>query len=203
MPGATVPTGATLTSPGDTTTTDVISAFFVGTRNRFEALMLQREMNTDFTEPLTAVIPGVALGELWQNIGTAEVGLRVVAGFAVAIGLTGMLVALYSSLDARRREMAILRSVGAGPRTIVSLLVLESALLSLLGCAVGVAFVYLSLLVAQNPVEQRFGLHLAIHALGRTEWMYLTAVLGAGTLIGFVPAIKAYRTSLSDGLSPR
>ena len=44
---------------------DQITSFFVGTKNRFEALMLQREMNTDLVEPLTAIIPGVALGELW------------------------------------------------------------------------------------------------------------------------------------------
>ncbi len=180
-----------------------VAAFLVGTKNRFEALMLQREMNTDLTEPLTAVIPGVALGELWQNIGSAEVGLRVVAIFAVAIGLTGMLVALYSSLEARRREMAIFRAIGAGPRTIVSLLVLESGLLSLLGCAIGVALVYAGLLLGQQPIEQRFGLHLAIRPLGSTEWMYIGVVLVAGILIGFVPAIKAYRTSLVDGLSPR
>ena len=182
---------------------DQITAFFVGTKNRFEALMLQREMNTDLVEPLTAVIPGVALGELWQNIGSAEVGLRVIAIFAVAIGLTGMLVALYSSLEARRREMAILRAVGAGPRMIISLLVLESGLLALLGCVIGVATVYLGLFVAQGPIEQRFGLHLALHPLRSMEWTYLTVVMGAGVVIGFVPAWKAYRTSLVDGLSPR
>ncbi|MDQ8159809.1 MAG: ABC transporter permease [Gemmatimonadota bacterium] len=182
---------------------DQITAFFVGTKNRFEALMLQREMNTDLEEPLTAVIPGVALGELWQNIGSAEVGLRVIAIFAVAIGLTGMLVALYSSLEARRREMAILRAVGAGPRMIISLLVLESGLLALLGCLIGVATVYLGLFLAQGPIEQRFGLHLALHPLRSTEWTYLAVVMGAGLVIGFVPAWKAYRTSLVDGLSPR
>ena len=182
---------------------DQITSFFVGTKNRFEALMLQREMNTDVIEPLTAVIPGVALGELWQNIGSAEVGLRVVALFAVLIGLTGMLVSLYSSLEARRREMAILRAVGAGPRTIVSLLVLESGLLSLLGCVFGVAFVYAGLVLGQGPIEQRFGLHLAIAPLGAVEWSYLGIVLTAGIVIGFVPALKAYRTSLVDGLSPR
>jgi putative ABC transport system permease protein len=182
---------------------DQITAFFVGTKNRFEALMLQREMNTDLVEPLTAVIPGVALGELWQNIGSAEVGLRVIAIFAVAIGLTGMLVALYSSLEARRREMAILRAVGAGPRMIISLLVLESGLLALLGCIIGVAAVYLGLFMAQGPIEQRFGLHLALHPLRATEWTYLAVVMVAGVVIGFVPAWKAYRTSLVDGLSPR
>lgn len=165
--------------------------------------MLQREMNTDLREPLTAVIPGVALGELWNNIGNAEVGLRLVAAFAVAIGLTGMLVSLYSSLDARRREMAILRSIGAGPRTIVSLLVLESGVLALLGCIIGVGLVYLGLALAQGPIESRFGLHLAMRALGAREWTYVAVVTVAGVLIGFVPAWKAYRTSLADGLSPR
>jgi putative ABC transport system permease protein len=182
---------------------DQITAFFVGTKNRFEALMLQREMNTDLVEPLTAVIPGVALGELWQNIGNAEVGLRIIAMFAVAISITGMLVSLYSSLEARRREMAILRAIGAGPRTILSLLVLESTMLAFLGCVLGVALVYAGLALAQSPVEQRFGLHLALRALGSTEYLYLGIVMGAGMLIGFVPAWKAYRTSLVDGLSPR
>lgn len=222
MPGAEPPPGTPMAMPGAeppptspasntaasapapvTPGAPAISSFFLGTKNRFEALMLQREMNTDFTEPLTAVIPGVALGELWQNIGSAEVGLRVVATFAVLIGLTGMLVALYSSLEARRREMAIFRAIGAGPRTIVSLLVLESGLLSLLGCVLGVAMVYIGLLLGQGPIEERFGLHLAIRPLGSTEWMYIAVVLVAGILIGFVPAVKAYRTSLVDGLSPR
>ena len=202
MPGVAPPSQAgTIIPVADTTR--MITSFLVGTNNRFETLLLQREMNSDLTEPLTAVIPGLALRDLWQNIGNAEVGLRVVASFAVAIGLTGMLVALYSSLEARRREMAILRAVGAGPRTIVSLLVLESMLLALIGCVIGVALVYLGLIVAQEPVEQRFGLFLAIRSLGRTEWMYILTVLSAGTLIGFVPAWKAYRTSLADGLSPR
>ena len=213
MPGASAPVNKMVLPPSNVPAAhgdaghdhgdDQITAFFVGTKNRFEALMLQREMNTDFTEPLTAVIPGVALAELFNSIGSAEVGLRVVALFAVAIGLTGMLVALYSSLDARRREMAILRSVGAGPGTIVSLLVIESGLLALLGCLIGVGLVYLGLVLGQGPIEQRFGLHLSIGAMKAAEYNYLAIILGAGILVGFVPAWKAYRTSLSDGLSPR
>jgi putative ABC transport system permease protein len=83
------------------------------------------------------------------------------------------------------------------------LLVLESGLLAFIGCVLGVAFVYGGLALAQQPIEQRFGLHLALRPLGSTEWTYLAVVLGAGLLIGFVPAWKAYRTSLVDGLSPR
>jgi putative ABC transport system permease protein len=183
--------------------TDKITAFFVGTQTRLETLTLQREMNDDTTEPLTAIVPGVALAELWQGIGNAEVGLKVVASFTVLIGLAGMLVSLYSSLDARRREMAILRAVGARPRTIIGLLVLESGLLALLGALLGVVLVYAVLTLAQGPIENRFGLLIPVRALGATEWGYLALIVSAGFLIGLVPAWKAYRSSLADGLSPR
>jgi putative ABC transport system permease protein len=180
-----------------------ITAFLVGTKNRFETLQLQREMNEDKQEPLTAIIPGVALAQLWQTIGSAEVGLRVVALFTVLVGLIGMCVALYASLESRRREMAILRAVGAGPRAIVSLLVLESGLLALIGAVTGVGLVYGGIFAARAAVEARFGLALTLHALGTTEWAYLALVVSAGTLVGVLPAWRAYRSSLADGLSPK
>ena len=99
--------------------------------------------------------------------------------------------------------MAILRAVGAGPVKIVSLLVLESVLLAAIGAAAGVAVVYGGLALAQPWVESQFGLFLPIAALGALEWVYLGAVVGAGFLIGFVPALKAYRTALHDGLAVR
>jgi putative ABC transport system permease protein len=180
-----------------------VTAFLVGTKNRFETLALQREMNEDRTEPLTAIIPGVALQQLWQTIGAAEVGLRVVAFLTLLVGLVGMAVALYASLEARRREMAVLRAIGAGPRTIVGLLVVESCLLSTAGAIAGVSLVLIGLSLGSGTIEARFGLTLAARALGAVEWTYLGLVVAAGTLVGMLPAWRAYRTSLADGLSPR
>jgi putative ABC transport system permease protein len=180
-----------------------ITAFFVGARSRMDVLRLQREVNTWEAEPLMAVIPGVALAELWRSVGYAEDGLKVVTAFVVLVGLLGMLVSIYTSLNARRREMAILRAVGAGPWRIVSLLVLESGLLAVAGSVLGVATVYALLFAAQATVEQHFGVHLPIRPLGATEYAYLAVVVGAGFLVGLVPAIRAYRDTLADGLSVR
>jgi putative ABC transport system permease protein len=149
------------------------------------------------------VIPAAALAEMWGGIGMAEDGLRVITFFVVAVGLLGMLVSLYSSLSARRREMAILRAIGAGPGKIISLLVLESGLLSIAGSIVGVVVVYALLFAGQPLVEQHFGLFLPIRPLGRIEFLYIGIVCVAGFLVGFVPAWKAYRNTLADGLSVR
>jgi putative ABC transport system permease protein len=97
-----------------------ITAFLLRAKSRIDTLRLQREVNTFEAEPLTAIIPGVALSELWRTIGYAEDVLRVVSIFIIIVGLLGMLVALYTALTERRREMAILRAAGAGPIRIIS-----------------------------------------------------------------------------------
>ena len=180
-----------------------VTSFFVGTTNRRDVLQLQREINDFEDEPMMAVIPGVALNEMWQGLAYAETGLRLVAIFVVLVGLLGMLVSLYTSLNERRREMAILRAVGAGPNRIITLLVLESLCLASAGALAGLALVYALLSVAQPLVEAQAGLFIPIRPPGSIELLFLGAVVLAGFLMGFVPALKAYRTALHDGLAVR
>lgn len=187
----------------DTLEIKQVTAFLLRAKSRIDTLRLQREISTYADEPLQAIIPGVALAELWRTIGYAEDALRVVTVFVLIVGLLGMLVSLYTSLNERRREMAILRAVGAGPQLIILLLVIESALLSALGAMLGVVIVYGLSIAAQPAVEQYFGLYLPVQAPTVTSYIYLGSVLVAGLIIGFVPALKAYRNALSDGLSVR
>ena len=180
-----------------------VTSFFVGTTDRRDVLQLQRDINDFEDEPMMAVLPGVALNEMWQGLGYAETGLRLVAIFVVVVGLLGMLVSLYTSLNERRREMAILRAVGAGPNRIVALLVLESVCLAAAGALAGLALVYALLSAGQSIVEAQVGLFIPIRPPGLIELLLLGAVVAAGFLMGFVPALKAYRTALHDGLAVR
>jgi len=182
---------------------DQITGFLLRAKSRIDTLRLQREVDTFVGEPLMAIIPGVALNELWRTVGYAEDALSVVTCFILIVGLLGMLVSIYTSLNERRREMAILRALGAGPRQVVLLLVLESALLSLAGTLLGIVLVYALSLVAQPIIERQFGLFIPIEPLTPVSYGYVAAVLCFGVLIGFVPAAKAYRNALSDGLSVR
>ena len=180
-----------------------VTSFFVGMTSRRDVLQLQRQINDFENEPMMAVIPGVALNEMWQGLGYAETGLRLVTIFVVLVGLLGMLVSLYTSLNERRREMAILRAVGAGPNRIVSLLMLESVCLSAAGAIGGLALVYVLLSAGQSFVEAQVGLYIPIRPPGSIEFLYLAAVVTAGFVMGFVPALKAYRTAIHDGLAVR
>nr|WP_312972948.1 ABC transporter permease [Pseudomonas sp.] len=180
-----------------------ITAAMLGLKSKIATFAVQREVNDYRGEPLLAILPGVALQELWSLMGTAEKALFVVSLFVVLTGLIGMLTAILTSLNERRREMAILRSVGARPWHVASLLILEAFSLAAAGVVAGTALLYAGIAGAQGYVQANYGLYLPLSAPTLYEWTLLGAILAAALLMGCVPAWRAYRQSLADGLSIR
>ncbi|WP_067521554.1 ABC transporter permease [Endozoicomonas ascidiicola] len=180
-----------------------ITAFYVGLKSRISAFRFQRKVNEYPQEAMTAILPGVALGELWQLVGSAEKALLAISVMVVIAGLIGMLTTILTSLDERRREMAILRSVGARPGHIFALMMIESMIYGVAGVILGVLFLY-GLLFAIQPILQiKLGLQIAIALPGTFELLFMVAIIGCATLLGTVPAWQAYRNSLADGLTIR
>ena len=180
-----------------------ITAFLVGLKSRGAALSAQRLINEYPGEPLTAILPGPTLQEVWDIVGAVEKTLLAVSGLVVVVGLAGMLVALLTSLSERRREMAILRSVGARPMHVFGLILGEAAFLTLSGIAVGVAALYIGLLAGQPWLESRLGLLIGVGWPSAHELALMMLVGAAGVLIGFIPAYRIYRYSLADGMTIR
>jgi putative ABC transport system permease protein len=184
-------------------TPKAITAFLMGLTSKVATFQVQRDVNEYPEEPLLAILPGVALSQLWNLIGVAENALLIVSAFVVVVGLFGMLTALLTSLNERRREMAILRSVGARPSHVFALIMGEAGFLTLLGVLSGMALLYLSLILGQPIIESRFGIFVPIGGPTSDEWLLLGAVITAGLLVGSIPGYRAYRLSLADGLSVR
>ena len=180
-----------------------VTAALIGVTSKIETFKLQRFINEYREEPLTAILPGVALQQLWSLVGIAETALSVVSAMVVLTALLGMVTMILTTLNERRREMAILRAVGARPRAIFSLLMLESGLLTLAGVALGLALLYVALAALRPIIDARFGLHLTLEAPGATDLITLAVIVGAGCLVGALPAWRAYRRSLADGMSVR
>ncbi|MFV0448607.1 MAG: ABC transporter permease [Vibrio sp.] len=180
-----------------------ITAMMIGLKSKIQTFALQRQINEYRKEPLSAIMPGVALHELWGMMSVAEQALMAVSIFVVIAGLLGMLSSLLTSLQERRREMSILRAMGARPKHVFSLLVSEASVLTLLGIIVGLIGLYGLLGVAAPLIESQYGIQIELNGITGYEWQLLAYVQSAGILIGFIPAIRAYRQSLSDGMTIR
>ncbi len=180
-----------------------VTALLVGLKNRVAVFNVQRFVNNYEAEPLLAVLPGVALDELWAIVGLGEQALLLMSGLVAAVSLASLVAVVLAGLNERRRELAVLRAVGAGPRHVLLLLAAEGALITGLGALLGAAVAALAVWAAGPWVQQRFGVSLQAGLPTAAQWALFAAVLAAGMLASLVPGLRAYRLSLADGLSPR
>ena len=202
-----VPAQGQTISPEQTRTMDLtptqITAFLVKLKSPMATFGVQRFVNNYRQEPLSAILPGVALQQLWEITGVAEKALLAVSSFVVVVGMLGMLTALLTSLNERRREMAILRSIGARPLHIFVLIIGEAMGITLLGIGLGIAMLYGLLILAKPMILSMFGFYLTIGAITAHEALLIGIIFLAGMISGIVPGWRIYRYSLVDGMTVR
>ncbi|RZL95107.1 MAG: ABC transporter permease [Variovorax sp.] len=180
-----------------------VTAALVGLKNRAAVFAVQRWVSTYPDEPLMAVLPGVALDELWRVVGVGENALMLMSALVALVSLAGLVSVVLAGLNERRRELAVLRAVGASLRHVLALLALEGALVTLLGVLLGGVLAVLGIALLSPWLQSQFGLALRLSEPTLREWALLGALLVAGWLASLLPGIRAYRLSLADGLSPR
>jgi putative ABC transport system permease protein len=180
-----------------------VTAVLLGLKSRATVLAMQRQVAQMRDEPLMAVLPGVALAQLWDLLAVAEKLLLAVSALVLVVSLAGLAAVVLAGLNERRRELAILRANGARPQDIFSLLLLEGGAVTLAGTALGVALLTLLGVVLAPWLQAEYGLALRLAALGGEEWRLLVGVWAAGFLASLPPGWRAYRLSLADGLTPR
>lgn len=180
-----------------------ITAALVGLKSRMQIFGFQRYVNEYRSEPLSGIMPGVALQEMWTLVGTAEKALLVISAMVVVTAILGMMTMILSTLNERRREISILRSIGAGPRTIISLLVSEAVILTGAGIMLGFIATYIMLVSVREIVDVRYGLLIEVAAPTTSEVLILFSIMTGGFLAGLLPAWRSYRLSVADGMLVR
>lgn len=179
---------------------NAISAVLLGVSNKINLLSLQQNINKTAIEPLTAILPGVALGELWQIMSVVETSLKIIAFLVLIASMIGMTTMLLASMRERQQELVILRALGARPWVLILLLEAEAIFITLFGCLLGYAFLFLTLSLSQPYLMQRYA--FSINAIPEIEsfFYYAGLALGLALLLGLVPALLSYRNSVAKGL---
>lgn len=180
-----------------------VTAALVGLKNRVAVFAVQRAVADYKGEPLMAVLPGVALDDLWDVIGVGEKALLGMSAMVGVVSLAGLLAVVLAGLNERRRELALLRAVGAAPRHLLLVLAAEGTLVTLSGAAAGLVVTVLSIVLLGPWLQARYGIGLTLEATSVEQLSLLGAIVVAGFLSSLVPGWRAYRMSLVDGLSPK
>ena len=174
-----------------------ITAFMLGLKSRMSTFNVQRQINEFAGEPLMAILPGVALSELWQMMSMFENVLRLISALVLLAAVLGMSAVLLASIRERRQEIHLLRMMGASPFYLFCLVEMEALILCLLGMLLGGVCLFTALFVIGNAVFSRFGIYLDATLLTPEAALMLVAVLLATLVAAAVPSLKMY-TSARD-----
>ena len=169
-----------------------ITAFMVGLTSKMSTFNVQRRINEFKGEPLIAILPGVALSELWQMMSMFEDVLRVISALTLLAAVLGLGAVLLASVRERNQEIHLLRILGASPLYLFCLIEMEAIILCCEGILLGGASLYLTLLLIGDAVFARFGLYLEADVLTWEGLMMLGAVLLAAVLSAAAPSLKMY-----------
>ena len=180
-----------------------VTAALVGLHSRSAVFAVQRRIQSVAGEPMMAILPGVALDELWDAVGWAERALQVMGSLVATVSIAGLIAVVITGLEQRRRELAVLRSVGASPRHVWALLLIEGMGVTALGVVLGVCSLVVAAWALAPMAQSLWGWPLSQSVPTAGQWAWVGAVWMAGSLASLVPGWRAYRMSLSDGLSPK
>lgn len=180
-----------------------LSAVYLGLTSKIATLQVQRAINTDKQAPMSAILPGVALAELWNLMKGVETSLSLVSSLILFAAMLGMLTMLLASIHERQREIAVLRALGANAFLIVLMIECEAIFLALSGCIIGYLMTNVSIWLSADYVQTQYGLLLSPLGYSDAVLQYVLLGLGLAMILALVPAVSAYRRALSNGLSAK
>lgn len=172
---------------------EAITAIFIGLKSRFATFQLQRELGDYRAEPLMAILPGVALSELWEMMSTMERILQLVSSLVLFAALLGMASMMAATIRERQNEIRLLRIIGASPLFLAILFELEALLLAALSLAAGILLLFLSIYLMQDQLSANYGLFLTEVALTDQMFWLIALILLATAVIAAIPALSAYK----------
>jgi len=172
-----------------------ITAFMLGLKSRMATFRVQRDINNYRKEPLTAILPGVALSELWQMMGLLENTLRLISALILIAALLGLSAMMLASIREREHEIHLLRIIGAPSGFLFLLIELEALLISALSILIGTTGLYLSLLLTKNVLASNFGLHIGSQLLSGNNLTFILLVIGSTAMAAALPAFFAYKNA--------
>lgn len=170
-----------------------ITAYMLGLKSRLKTFQVQRDINNIKQDPMLAILPGVALSELWQIMAMLENTLFFVAILVFISALLGLSAMLLSSIRDRAQEIRLLRIVGASPVFLFFLIELEALFITLTSLVLGAGLLFICLLATQDLIISQFGLHISSNIFSKNTGWFMGGILIASAILVAIPSLSAYR----------
>lgn len=179
-----------------------VSAVLIQLRAPTAGMMLDMMINRQGNKLTFAYPIGAIVADLFSKIGWFDRVLTLVAALVALVAAGSVLVSIYNSMSARRRDIAILRALGARRRTVFGAVVGEATVIGVLGAALGFAVYAVLTGIVASLIQEQTGVVIEPWRWHPVFAWTPAALVGLCALGGLVPAFKAYRVPVAETIAP-
>ena len=186
--------------PEDDLNPKTITAAFVGLKSQLTLFNFTKSIREYPSEAISAVIPGIALSQLWSIVGLVDKGFELLSWIIIAISLIAMITLIIASLENRKQEMTIYRANGASPIFLGGIVIYEALIIGLVAIVGAILIVTIVTYFATNQLNLALGITPSFKLVSLGEIRIFTIILLAGVLSSLIPAIMVFRKNLHQTL---
>ena len=172
-----------------------ITAIMIGLKSKMTAFNFQRQINTDNREPLSAILPGVALSQLWQTMSIFDNTLHLITLLVIISSLIGLSATLLSSIRERLNEIKLLRIIGASSSYVFSLIELEALLIAFTSTVIALIGLSLTLSITQEIILNNYGVVIVPQIFSKSSLQLIIGFLFFVFLAAIPPAVTAFNAA--------
>ena len=187
--------------PEDALIPKTVTAAFIGLKSKLTLFNFSKNIREYPKEAISAVIPGIALSELWSIVGLVDKGFQLLSWIIIAISLIAMVTLIIASLDNRKQEMTIYRANGASPKFLAMMVLCESLVIGLTAIVGAIILVTIVTYFATVQLNLALGISPSFEWISMGEITVFSFILLAGALSSLIPAVMVFRKNLHQTLS--
>ncbi len=187
--------------PPDALNPKTVTAAFVGLKSKLTIFNFSKNIREYTEEAISAVIPGIALSELWSIVGLVDKGFQLLSWIIIAISLIAMVTLIIASLDNRKQEMTIYRANGASPKFLAAMVICESLVIGLVAIIGAIILVTAVTYFATSQLNLALGISPSFKWISLDEIKVFGIILLSGVLSSLIPAAMVFRKNLHQALS--
>ena len=187
--------------PEDALIPKTVTAAFIGLKSKLTLFNFSKNIREYPKEAISAVIPGIALSELWSIVGLVDKGFQLLSWIIIAISLIAMVTLIIASLDNRKQEMTIYRANGASPKFLAMMVLCESLVIGLTAIVGAIILVTIVTYFATAQLNLALGISPSFEWISMGEITVFSFILLAGALSSLIPAVMVFRKNLHQTLS--
>ena len=187
--------------PPDALNPKTVTAAFVGLKSKLTIFNFSKNIREYPEEAISAVIPGIALSELWSIVGLVDKGFQLLSWIIIAISLIAMVTLIIASLDNRKQEMTIYRANGASPKFLAAMVIYESLVIGLVAIIGAIILVTAVTYFATSQLNLALGISPSFKWISLDEIKVFSIILLSGASSSLIPAAMVFRKNLHQTLS--